>query len=244
MEEFEYDIWKEFEELATYDVSVIHSNREVKAHYGLKYEDRLTTQSKYGNYAFDKDFMSLDMKIDSFLNMHSDLSSVDWNEMLSIYPKAPINVLDPWQIDWKDKRKKLHSVFFNEEVSFKYIVKKRWKDGVLCPKCFTDEPYIIKASHLSRLNSTNPYIFKCRKCRKFFNPKTDSFMTNSPLPYSTWFGLIYLLTSVHRDSISSRALGRSLKISQKSSWHLIQKIKRNVGDEFLSNVNKGLFEGV
>ncbi len=53
---------------------------------------------------------------------------------------------------------------------------------------------------------------------------TGTFMAGSPLPLLTWIYAIYLeLTSLK--GVSSMKLHRDLGVTQKTAWHMLQRIR-------------------
>lgn len=105
-----------------------------------------------------------------------------------------------------------------------------WNNKPKCPHCETEKPYRL----------SDGKIFKCRnvECRKKFTVATGTTFEGTMLPLSTWFAAIYLLSS-HKKGISSIQLCRDLGITQKTSWFLMQRIRKMMDDKnqsLLSNI--------
>jgi len=66
--------------------------------------------------------------------------------------------------------------------------------------------------------------YKCKNSWKYFNVKTWTLFDNTKIPLQKWFLAIRLITS-HKKWISSLQLGRDLKITQKSAWFMLQRIR-------------------
>ncbi|MCY3885964.1 MAG: IS1595 family transposase [Gammaproteobacteria bacterium] len=80
--------------------------------------------------------------------------------------------------------------------------------------------------------------YRCRKCRKYFSVKTGTVMAGSPLPLLKWVYAIYLdLTSLK--GVSSMKLHRDLGITQKTAWHMQQRIR----EAFASEGSNVMFNG-
>jgi len=235
MDEIEYEIWKEFETLSNYDVDTIHNNVEIHEHFGLPYHDRLNKVTESGYSLLDKGFLSVDRKIDNLLNQ----SSINWNEIKKLYPEAPYKSIDPWQIDWIEKRKMLHKIFFDEKKAIDYFISRRWPNGIICPKCGC--PNIRDVSDQWNMHNENYNMFYCLFCHKTFSPTVGTILQNTKITYIKWLSAVYLLTSAHSNTINASAFGRALNITHHSSYYIFQKIKKNVGNEFLFRINKGLF---
>lgn len=109
----------------------------------------------------------------------------------------------------------LFAKFPNDEVAEKWFIASRWRDGVKCPKCGSD--------NIQERATRKPQPYRCRSCRKDFSTKTGSIMHNSRLGYQTWAIAIYLF-STSLKGVSSMKLHRDLGITQKSAWHLTHRI--------------------
>lgn len=64
----------------------------------------------------------------------------------------------------------------------------------------------------------------CKSCRKQFSPKAGTIFENSPLGMDKWMVAVWVLTNT-KNGTSSHELGRSLGITQKSAWFMLQRIR-------------------
>ena len=79
----------------------------------------------------------------------------------------------------------------------------------------------------------------CTDCRSYFSVKTGTPLSHSNIPLRKWAIAIYLcLTSLK--SVSSMKLHRDLKISQKSAWFMLHRIREAWMPH---NGGSGLYEG-
>jgi len=122
----------------------------------------------------------------------------------------------------------VNRMFATEAKAETWFVRKRWPDGVRCPKCQSDN-VLTRTTHPNM-----PY--RCRPCRSYFSVKTGTPMANSKLPLSTWAIAFYLL-STNLKGVSSMKLHRDLGITQKSAWHLAHRIRE------MFDANTGGFSG-
>ena len=74
-----------------------------------------------------------------------------------------------------------------------------------------------------------PQPYRCRDCRKDFSVKTGTLMQGSNLGYQKWAFAIYLFAT-NLKGVSSMQLHRDLKITQKSAWHMLHRIRENWND--------------
>lgn len=77
----------------------------------------------------------------------------------------------------------------------------------------------------------------CKNTQKMFNVKVGTIFHSTKLPLRKWFMAIWLVLS-HKKGISSLQLSRDLKITQKTAWYILQKIRT-----CLICKNKGKLDG-
>lgn len=91
----------------------------------------------------------------------------------------------------------------------------RWPNGVVCPHCGSTKVYDLA-------NGTH----KCgeKECALKFSVRYDTIFEDSKIGLQKWFMAIYLVAS-HKKGISSCQLARDIKITQKSAWHMLHRIR-------------------
>lgn len=98
-----------------------------------------------------------------------------------------------------------------------------------CPRCGSVNTHTAKHRKM-------PY--RCRDCSKYFSVKTGTVMEGSALPLRKWVYAIYLdVTSLK--GVSSMKLHRDLKVTQKTAWHMQQRIR----EAFTASRPTGRFAG-
>ena len=112
--------------------------------------------------------------------------------------------------------------FSNELEVEKMFVEQRWPDGVVCPKCDSD--------NVAEVKSRKPQPFRCRSCRKHFSVKVGTVMEGSNIPLSKWALCAYLM-STNLKGVSSMKLHRDLDVTQKTAWFLSHRIRKAWEDE-------------
>ena len=116
--------------------------------------------------------------------------------------------------------------FPDEQTCIDHLEEIRWNGNVVSPFDSTSKVYDCKGNK-----------YKCKNTGKYFNVKTNTIFDNTKMPLQKWFLAIWLVTS-HKKGISSLQLGRDLKITQKSAWFMLQRIRQCFGindDEQLDN---------
>ena len=121
-------------------------------------------------------------------------------------------------------------LFPDEESAIKWFSSQRWPHGPCCPYCGS----LNVQSDVKHKTMTH----RCRDCfdKKFFSLKTGTIMECSNLPYRKWAIAMYVVTT-NIKGVSSYKLARDLKVTQKTAWHLLHRLRRS----FESNGN--LFAG-
>lgn len=107
----------------------------------------------------------------------------------------------------------LVSYFNSEKKCERFITVNRWGDDVVCPYCGHHHCY-------TRTDGR----FKCRECNSNFSCKVGTIFDNTKIPLLKWFMAMYLI-SCHKKGISSAQLATDINVSQKSAWHILQKIR-------------------
>ncbi len=106
--------------------------------------------------------------------------------------------------------------FPDDAAAERWLVRKRWPDGVQCPGCASDDVQ-ARPTH-------KPQPYRCRACRRDFSVKTDTVMHGSNLGCRVRVIALYLPASRPK-GVSSRQLHRDLGISYKAAWHLSHRIR-------------------
>ncbi len=110
---------------------------------------------------------------------------------------------------------KFFDTFHNESQCATFLAQVRWGANAICPFCGSIHCFIPP-----RLNER----FACYDCKRRFSVKVGTIFENTKLPLNKWFLAIYLLI-YHKKGISSVQLAKDLSITQKTAWHLAQKIR-------------------
>jgi len=107
--------------------------------------------------------------------------------------------------------------FRTEERCWKYLSKILWEKGKpVCPHCGSvDNAYQFDGT----------FRFKCADCKKQFKVTTGTMFEGTHLKLRTWFTAIYI-SCYHSKGISSVNLAKWLRITQKTSWFLLHRIRK------------------
>ena len=113
-------------------------------------------------------------------------------------------------------REDLTSTFPSEESCIKHLEKLRWNNEIVSPFDKNSKVYACKNNK-----------FRCRNSGNYFNVKTNTIFHNSRIPLQKWFNAIWIISNGKR-GISSVALGLEIAVTQKTSWYMLQRIKKYV----------------
>ena len=103
------------------------------------------------------------------------------------------------------------------DVCHAYMAKLKWPDGVIaCPKC--------GAANVGFIASRRMYQCKSQDCRKQFSVKVGTIFEDSPLGLDKWFVAVWCITNA-KNGISSCELARALKVTQKSAWFMLHRVR-------------------
>jgi transposase-like protein len=111
--------------------------------------------------------------------------------------------------------------FADPDVCVDFVAAMRWPNGVICPHCDSR-----RVSYLSTRR-----IWKCmaKDCHKQFSVKTQSVFEDSPIPLDKWLVAVWLVVNC-KNGISSYEIARDLKVTQKSAWFMLHRIRLALRD--------------
>jgi transposase-like protein len=91
----------------------------------------------------------------------------------------------------------------------------RWPDGkVICPRCSGEEHSFIRTRKL----------WFCKGCKRQFTVKVGTIFEDSALGLDKWMTAVWMVVNC-KNGISSHELARTLGITQKSAWFMLQRIR-------------------
>ena len=109
----------------------------------------------------------------------------------------------------------LGDMFPNEAAAIAWFESGAWPNGRHCPRCGSMET-------TETVNHNMPYW--CPACRKQFSVTVGTLMERSKVPLRKWAIAIYLeMTSLK--GVSSMRLHRDLKVTQKTAWFMLHRIR-------------------
>lgn len=102
----------------------------------------------------------------------------------------------------------------DEQAAIDYFRSVRWKHGERCPYCGHDKIY----------GFSDKRAFKCADCRQRFSIRVGTIFEESKIPLRKWLAAIWFVTS-HRKGIASTQLARDIKVTQKTAWFMLHRLR-------------------
>ena len=110
--------------------------------------------------------------------------------------------------------------FSREDFCLKHLVKLRWPDGFVCPRCGHD-----KAGFHSKRK-----LLQCKGCRYQASATAGTIFHRTKIPLRKWFWFIFLISS-QKTGVSIQGLQRLLCIkSYKTAWTMAHKVRKAMAD--------------
>jgi hypothetical protein len=93
----------------------------------------------------------------------------------------------------------------------------RWPDGVTCPTCGGKDVTLLSTRR----------IWKCRIRHRHqqFSVKVGTIFEDSAVGFDKWFAAIWIAAN-SVDTVSSYQIARELRVTQKTAWHMMDRIRR------------------
>ena len=101
-----------------------------------------------------------------------------------------------------------------EDECYELLEKIQWNGNVISPYDKSSKVYKCKGHN-----------YCCKKTGKYFNVKTNTLFESSKIGLIKWFSTIWIITS-HKKGISSLQLSKDIKVTQKTAWFMLQRIRK------------------
>jgi transposase-like protein len=126
-------------------------------------------------------------------------------------------------------------IWFSEfENCRRFMMHLRWPDGkVLCPGCGSDHVFYIEKER----------VWKCygKHDHAKFSLKTGTVFEDSPIVLEKWLPAAWLVMNC-KNGISSYEVSRALKVTQKTAWFMLQRIRLALQDDLTGGMLGGEVE--
>jgi transposase-like protein len=112
--------------------------------------------------------------------------------------------------------------FSNPDNCLNFIVARRWPNGVTCPTCGSRDVGFIASRRMFQCKTRHP--------KAQFSVKLGTIFEDSPLGLEKWLPAMWMIAS-NRNGVSSWELHRALKVTQKTAWFMLHRIRLAMQDE-------------
>jgi hypothetical protein len=104
-----------------------------------------------------------------------------------------------------------------------YLAIRRWPDGrVICPTCQSDKVKFNPARRIWQCSSHHS--------KRQFSIKVGTIMEDSAIPLDKWLMAMWMITNC-KNGISSYEIAKDIKVTQKSAWFMLHRIRLAMQDE-------------
>lgn len=97
-----------------------------------------------------------------------------------------------------------------------YLVARRWPNGVTCPRC-GGTSVVFQANH-KRWQCASHHE------RRQFTLKTGTIFEDSPLDLDKWLTTMWQVVNC-KNGVSSYEISRAIKVTQKSAWFMLHRLR-------------------
>jgi transposase-like protein len=119
--------------------------------------------------------------------------------------------------------------FSNPDNCIDYLAVRRWPDGVVtCPGCGSTK---VNFSAKRRTWTCSSHHF-----RREFSIKVGSLCEDSPIGLDKWLTAMWLLSNC-KNGISSCEIAKDVRVTQKTAWFMMHRIRLALQDEFFGKLN-------
>ena len=104
-----------------------------------------------------------------------------------------------------------------------YLVSSRWPDGVaVCPTCGRKDAAYVAKRRVWQCKSRHP--------KAQFSIKVGTIFADSPISLDKWLMAMWMVANC-KNGVSSYEIHRALKVTQKTAWFLLHRIRLAMKDE-------------
>ncbi len=110
----------------------------------------------------------------------------------------------------------LADLFPNEDAARQWFEKIVWNGERCCGHC--------GSLSTGKVPNEKPMPYWCPDCRSYFSVRTGTALESSKLPLRKWAFAVYIYATTLK-SVSSMKLHRDIKVTQKTAWFMLHRIR-------------------
>ncbi len=123
--------------------------------------------------------------------------------------------------------------FSNPDNCIAYLIARRWPMGVVCPSCGSQKATFNPSRGLWQCSSHHS--------KRQFSVKVGTIMEDSAIGLDKWLTAMWLITNC-KNGVSSYEVARDVKVTQKSAWFMLHRIRLALQDDFFGSKLSGEVE--
>src|SRR5271167_3574152 len=117
--------------------------------------------------------------------------------------------------------------FSNPDNCIDYIAIRRWPNGVICPVCASTKVSVFNPTRRTwKCGSHHP--------KREFSVKVGTIYEDSPISLDKWLTATWMLTNC-KNGVSSYEIAKDVRVTQKSAWFMLQRIRLAMQDDFFGS---------
>lgn len=101
-----------------------------------------------------------------------------------------------------------------------YLVARRWREGVTCPRCGSDKVAFLAKYNRWQCSSTH--------AARQFTSKTGTIFEDSPISLDKWLLAMWQVVNC-KNGVSSYEIHRAIGVTQKTAWFMDHRIRLSLG---------------
>ncbi|MDD9270204.1 transposase [Paenibacillus sp. GCM10023248] len=113
----------------------------------------------------------------------------------------------------------LQQQFPTEESCIDFFYHMKWPSGFVCPHCSHTQEYLIRTRRLP--------LFECLRCRHQTSLTAGTIMAGSRTSLHKWLTAIFLVSRTEQ-GINAVALSRIIRVTYKTAWLILHKIRQAI----------------
>jgi hypothetical protein len=123
--------------------------------------------------------------------------------------------------------------FSDPDNCLNYVVARRWPKGVVCPTCGSKDVSFIGTRRL--------WECKAKHAKRQFSAKIGTIMEDSAMGLDKWLCAMWMIGNC-KNGVSSYEVSRDLRVTQKSAWFLLHRIRKAMQDDLSGGMLNGEVE--
>jgi transposase-like protein len=117
--------------------------------------------------------------------------------------------------------------FSNPDNCIDYLAIRRWPNGIVtCPTCGSEKVKFNAKRRIWQCSVHHPM--------RQFSVKIGTVMEDSPLGLDKWMMATWMVTNC-KNGVSSYEIARDIKVTQKSAWFMLHRIRLAMQDDFFGS---------